>query len=165
MRFFIPVLSLLTLTFISAGCSIYSFSGSTLPGHIKTVEIPVFGNASLEPGIDDEITAELSKEILKSQLRPANQNADAIINGTVTRYANSPHTFGGGGDLVNVELYIVRISADVEFYDNKRNQSIFKGTVSGEGTYDFQNENEQHGRAKAVKDLVEKVIQNSVQMW
>jgi hypothetical protein len=152
------------LAFIFAGCSVYSFSGSTLPGHIKTVEIPVFANSSLEPGIDDEITAELSKEILKSQLRPANQNADATISGTVTRYANSPHTFGGGGDLVNVELYIIRISADVEFFDNRRGQSIFKGN-SGEGTYDFQTENEQHGRSKAVKNLVEKIIQNSVQMW
>jgi len=151
--------------FIFVGCSIYSFSGSTLPGHIKTVEIPVFANSSLEPGIDDEITAELSKEILKSQLRPANQNADATISGAVTKYANSPHTFGGGGDLVNVEFYIVRISADVEFFDNRRGQSIYKGNVSGEGTYDFQTENEQYGRSKAVKNLVEKIIQNSVQMW
>ena len=163
MRFLLAVLSV-TLLFL-AGCSIYSFSGSTLPGHIKTVEIPVFGNSSLEPGIDDEITAELSREILRSQLRPANQNADAVISGTVTRYVNRPHTFGGSGELVNVELYIVQISADVEFFDNRRGQPIFKGTVSGEGTYDFQNENEQHGRAKAVKNLVERIIQNSVQMW
>jgi len=154
-----------TSILVFVGCSIYSFSGSTLPGHIKTVEIPVFANSSLEPGIDDEITAELSREILKSQLRPANQNGDATISGTVTRYANRPHTFGAGGDLVNVELYIVQISADVEFFDNRRGQSIFKGSVSGEGTYDFQAENEQDGRSKAVKNLVEKIIQNSVQMW
>jgi len=165
MRFFKLVLFTPIFAFIFAGCSFYSFSGSTLPGHIKTVEIPVFANSSLEPGIDDEITAELSKEILKSQLRPANQNADATISGTVTRYANSPHTFGGGGDIVNVELYIVRISADVEFFDNKRGESIYKGNVSGEGTYDFQTENEQYGRSKAVTNLVEKIIQNSVQMW
>jgi len=146
-------------------CSIYSFSGSTLPLHIKTVEIPVFENTTLEPGIDNDVTTELSNEIMKSQLRPANQDADASISGKVTKYENRPHTFGAGGEEVSVEQYIVQISAEVEFYDNVSARSIYKGTVAGEGTYDFQSEGEQVGREKAVKNLVEKIIQNSVQMW
>jgi len=148
-----------------SSCSIYSLSGSTLPPHIKTVEIPVFGNTTLEPGIDDDVTTELSTEIMKSQLRPGNEGSDATIIGKVTRYSNRPHTFGAGGAEVNVEQYIVQISADVEFYDNVSARSIYKGMVSGEGTYDFQNEDEQAGRDKAIKNLVEKIIQNSVQIW
>jgi len=159
------VITMLSLAMTMTSCSIYSFSGSTLPGHIKTVEIPVFANSTLEPGIDDEVTTELSKEILKSQLRPANRDADAMISGTVTRYANRPHTFGAGGTEVNVERYIVQITADVEFFDNKKGESIFKGAVSGEGLYNFDSEEERVGRDKAVKNLVEKIIQNSVQMW
>ncbi|MDR2577191.1 MAG: LPS assembly lipoprotein LptE [Chitinispirillales bacterium] len=147
------------------GCGIYSFSGSTLPSHIKTVEIPIFVNNTLEPGIEDEVTAELSNELLRSQLRPANRDADATISGTITRYANRPHTFGAGSADVQVEQYIVQITAEVEFFDNRREEVIFKGTVSGEGVYNFQTEDEQAGREKAVKNLVEKVIQNSVQMW
>ena len=154
-----------TIIFIGAFASCYTFSGSTLPPHLKTVEIPVFGNTTLEPGIDNDVTTELSSEIMKSQLRPANQDADATISGKVTSYSNRPHTFGAGGAEVNVEQYIVQISAEVEFYDNVSARSIYKGTVSGEGTYDFQNESEQIGRDKAVKNLVEKIIQNSVQMW
>jgi hypothetical protein len=150
---------------ITASCSVYSFSGSTLPSHIKTVRIPVFANATLEPGVDDDVTTELSKEVLKSQLRPANDDADATISGTVTRYVNRPHTFGAGGSEVNVEQYIVQISAQVEFYDNRKNEPIYKGTVSGEGIYLFDSEDEQIGRDKAVKNLVEKIIQNSVQIW
>jgi hypothetical protein len=152
-------LSLLTF------CNVYTFSGSTLPGHIKTVEIPVFANKTLEPGIDDEVTTELSKEVLKSQLRPANSDADATISGTVTRYVNRPHTFGAGGAEVSVEQYIVQVSAEVEFVDNVKGESIYKGTVSGEGVYLFEGEDEAAGREKAVKNLVEKIMQNSVQMW
>jgi hypothetical protein len=153
------------VSIICLNCGIYSMSGSTLPLHIKTVELPVFGNSTLEPGIDDEVTAELAREIMKSQLRPANRDADATIGGTVTRYSHRPHTFGAGGADVSVELYIVQISADVKFYDNKKDQIIYEGTVSGEGTYDFGSEEERIGREKAVKNLVEKIIQNSVQMW
>jgi hypothetical protein len=158
-------LMMCTLSFIWINCGIYSLSGSTLPPHIRTVEIPVFGNSTLEPGIDDEITAQLSSEIMKSQLRPASRDADATIGGTVTRYSHRPHTFGAGGTDVSVELYIVQLTAEVTFHDNKKDETIYKGSVSGEGTYDFANEEERVGREKAVKDLVEKIIQNSVQMW
>jgi len=161
--FIVCATALILVAFVS--CSIYSFSGSTLPGHIKTVEIPVFGNTTLEPGIDNDVTTELSNEIMRSQLRPGGENSDASISGKVTKYVNRPHTFGAGGVEVNVEQYIVQISAEVEFYDNVSARSIYKGIVSGEGIYDFQNEGEQVGRGKAVKDLVEKIIQNSVQMW
>jgi hypothetical protein len=159
------VLAFCLLPLLFASCNIYTFSGSTLPGHIKTVEIPVFANKTLEPGIDDDITTELSKEVLKSQLRPANSDADATISGTVTRYVNRPHTFGAGGTEVSVEQYIVQVSAEVEFFDNRKNESVYKGTVSGEGIYLFESEDETLGREKAVKNLVEKIMQNSVQMW
>jgi len=162
---YIAILAVTALPLALTSCSIYSFSGSTLPTHIKTVQIPVFANTTLEPGINDDVTTELSSEILKSQLRPANEGADAVIRGTVTRYTNQPQTFGAGGAEVNVEQYIVRISADVEFFDNRKEEQIYKGTVSGEGLYNFQSEDEQAGRTKAIKNLVEKIIQNSVQIW
>jgi len=163
---FMLTAALCLLTLLSASsCKIYTFSGSTLPGHIKTVMIPVFTNKTLEPGISDDITTELSREVLKSQLRPANSDADATISGTVTRYVNRPHTFGAGGAEVNVEQYIVQVSAEVEFFDNRKQESIYKGTVSGEGIYLFESEDETLGREKAIKNLVEKIMQNSVQIW
>jgi len=164
-KLFIMTAMLCMIPLLLASCKIYTFSGSTLPSHIKTVMIPVFINKTLEPGIDDDITTELSKEVLKSQLRPANSDADATISGAVTRYVNRPHTFGAGGAEVSVEQYIVQVSAEVEFFDNKKNESIYKGTVSGEGIYLFESEDEAIGRDKAVKNLVEKIMQNSVQMW
>jgi hypothetical protein len=165
MRKIVLTATCLSSLILLASCSIYSFSGSTLPPHIKTVEIPIFENSTLEPGINDEITAELSREVLKSQLRPADQNADATISGTVTKYENRPHTFGAGGADVTVEQYIVRVTANVEFFDNKKNETIYKGTVSGDGVYLFDSEDEATGRIKAIQNLVERIIQNSVQMW
>ncbi|MCL2184207.1 MAG: DUF4136 domain-containing protein [Chitinispirillia bacterium] len=162
---YITIAAIIAQTLALPSCSVYSFSGSTLPGHIKTVELPVFENKTLEPGINDDVTTELSREVMSSQLRPANEDADAVIRGAVTRYTNQPHTFGAGGTEVNVEQYIVKVSAEVEFYDNRKNEQIYKGTVSGDGLYNFETEDEQTGRTKAIKDLVEKIFQNSVQIW
>ncbi len=159
---FIPVFVLLMIS----GCGIYSFTGSTLPGHLKTVELPSFNNTTLEPGVADEITSVLNQEILKSQLRPANSDGDATISGTVVIYSNEPHTFGSDReDAVNVEQYMVRITAEVEFLDNTNGEIIYEGRVSGEGTYDFQTETEEVGREEAIEKLVQQIIQNSVQNW
>ncbi|MFP4241666.1 MAG: LPS assembly lipoprotein LptE [Chitinispirillaceae bacterium] len=149
------------------GCGIYSFSGSTLPNHLKTVELPVFANSTMEPGVADEITSALENEIMKSQLSPVNNDADATISGTVMRYSNDPHTFGAAKEDsdVDVERYRVRISAKVEFFDNTNGEIIYEGSVSGEGTYDFQSETEEIGRRKAIEELVRQIIQNSVQSW
>lgn len=148
------------------GC-IYSFSGSTLPTHLKTVEIPLFTNNSLEPNVADDVTQELSKELLGNNLlKVVQKNGDAEIAGTVTSYVNTPYTFGASDTRqVNVTQYVVRITADVDFIDRKKDESIYKGTVTGEGIYDLQKENEQTGKSKAVKELVQRIMQNSVQGW
>jgi hypothetical protein len=42
---------------------------------------------------------------------------------------------------------------------------LFEGSVTGEGTYDFKTETEETGRTKAVNDLVQRVLQNTIQSW
>jgi hypothetical protein len=53
----------------------------------------------------------------------------------------------------------------VEFLDKKKGETIYKGSITTEGIYDLQKENEQTGKRKAVKDLVDRIMQNSVQGW
>jgi hypothetical protein len=153
--------------FLSISGCIYSFSGSTLPAHLKTVEIPLFANKSLEPNIADEVTQELSKQLLTSNLlKVVQKNGNAEISGSVTSYVNTPYTFGASDTRqVNVSQYVVRITADVEFMDKKNDEAIYKGTVTGEGIYDLQKENEQTGKTKAIQELVQRIMQNSVQGW
>ena len=156
------------LFFISlAGCGIYSFSNTSLPSHLKTLNIPLFANQSLEPNIADEITQELNKEILsKNLLKIISDRGDATIDGKVTAYESVPYTFGSTGNRqVDVDQYIVRITADVEFLDNVKNQPLFKGQITGEGIFNFKTETEQAGREKAMKDLVQRLMENSVQSW
>ncbi|MBN2037054.1 MAG: LptE family protein [Chitinispirillaceae bacterium] len=148
------------------GC-LYTFSGSTLPSHLKTVEVPLFADQSLEPTIADEITRELSREIVTGNLlKVVERDGNAVINGTVTAYANEPYTFGASATRqVAVEQYVVRITVEVEFMDNKKGEPIYKGQVTGEGIYDLANQTEQDGKQAAIKELVQRIMANSVQGW
>ncbi len=161
------VVTIFTLNILLVGCGFYSFSGSTLPGHLNSVDLPLFANATLEPGLAEGLTEELNREILRTNLlRIVRENGDATISGTVTGYNNTPHTFGTREEReVDIEQYRVLISANVSFFDNRRAQALFEGVVTGEGIYDFKTQTEEHGKQIAIKELVEKIMQSSVQSW
>lgn len=148
------------------GC-IYTLSGSSLPSHLKTVEITLFANQSLEPNVADEITQALNNEVVSGNLlKVVQRDGDAAITGTVTVYSNTPYTYGASDTRqVSVQQYVVRITAQVEFIDKKKNEALYKGTVSGEGIYDLQTHKEQDGKLAAIKELVQRIMQNSLQGW
>ncbi len=160
-------LYLITALLLIIDCGIYTFSGSTLPSHLKTIDLPIFENRSMEPDIADEISRELNKQILADNLlKITTAKGDATVSGTVTSYVHEPYTFGAASTRqVNVEQYIVKITAEVEFSDNVKNKPLFKGSITGEGVYDFQKETEAVGRSKAIKDIVQRILQSSLQSW
>ncbi len=149
------------------GCNIYTFSNSSLPSHLKTIDIPLFENNSLEPNIADEVTQELSIQVTnKGQLKIANGKGDASISGSVNYYENVPYSYGAiAAREVNVDQYIVKITAEVEFLDNVKDSELFKGAVTGEGIYDSKTEEERVGKEKAVKDIVARILEKSIQSW
>jgi hypothetical protein len=148
------------------GC-FYTFSGSSLPSHLKTVEITLFSNKSLEPNVADEITQALSNEVVSGNLlKVVQRDGDAVITGTVTSYANTPYTYGASDTRqVSVQQYVVRVTAQVEFMDKKKDETIYKGSVTGEGVYNLQTQKEADGKQAAIKALVQRIMENSVQGW
>ena len=156
----------LTLALLFCNC-IYTLSGSSLPSHLKTVEVPLFANQSLEPNIADEITQKISQEIVSGNLlKVVESNGNAVLSGTVTSYTNEPYTYGASATRqVDVQQYIVRIVADIEFLDIKKDEPIYKGEVTGEGIYDLSKQTEQDGKQAAIKEMVQRIMANSVQGW
>jgi len=64
------------LASLLAGC--YSFSGTTLPPHLRTLRIHPVENQTLEASLGDKITQGLSDGFRsRSNLRPVNEGGDA----------------------------------------------------------------------------------------
>jgi len=152
---------------LAAGCGVYTFSGSTLPGHLKTVDIPLFANQTMEPAVAEQITTELTSQVLGANLlRPVTGRGDASINGVVTGYSNAEYHYDIRRErMVNVTEYMVSVTVTVEFADNRKSDTLYKGTLTGQGIYAFATEKEEDGRKRAVDDLVRQILEHSVQSW
>jgi hypothetical protein len=163
-RFFFASLA---IAFLAVGCGIYTFSGSTLPAHLKTIDIPLFVNQSMQPDVAEAITSKLTEKVSQQNLlKNIARNGDATINGKVLSYTNQPYTYGSEGYRnVNISQYAVTIKVEVSFWDNKKDQAIYEGTITGEGIYDFSTKTEADGRTLAITKIIDQVIQNSVQGW
>ena len=149
-------------------CGIYSFSGSGLPSHIRTVAVPVFGNQTAEYGIKENLTDAVIDALVKDgHLRVAGrETADAIVEGTVVDYKEQAYTYDKSE---NVQEYIVRIYVDVSFRDVKDRKVIWEeGRMEGWGTYDVQvspPEDEEIGRERAIAKLAQDIVNKTVAGW
>jgi len=161
---------LLALVFLShTGCGVYTFSQSTLPGYLKTIDIPLFENQSTRPDVAENLTSALTREVIGASgtnLRLVQGRGDASINGTVISYIHEEYDY----DVTRVREaeineFIVRITVDVSFTDNKKSEAIYKGTIRGEGPYEARTQTEEDGLRAAVDDVIDQIIQNSIEGW
>ncbi len=116
------------------GCG-YSFHGN-LPGHIKTVAVPMFKNNTEAAGIENTITsAVISAFSNGGRLRvvPVDQ-ADSILEGEIIGYQID----GAGFDRnANVQAYHLRVVLNVTFRDVRQNKTLWQESGLTQ-TSDFQ---------------------------
>lgn len=149
-------------------CGVYSFSGSGLPSHIKTVAVPLFGNQTAEYGIKEKLTDEIiDRLVADGRIKVASkEDADSLIRGVVVDYKRQAYTFDKSE---NVQEYIVRIYVDVSYEDVKKRKVIWREErMEGWGTYDVDieaAEGEELGRERAIAKLVEDIVNKTVAGW
>lgn len=117
------VVSLLALLAMSAGCG-YSLRG-TLPGHIKTVAVPVFRNLTSEPAVENFLTRAVVEAFSTNgrlQVVTAEQ-ADSILEGEVTRYNVQSVAFDPNA---NIKLYRLTVTLNLRFRDLREGTVMFE---------------------------------------
>jgi Lipopolysaccharide-assembly len=145
-----------------AGC--YSFSGTTLPAHLRTVRIDPVANKTLESALADQITQGLEEGFRsRSNLRKVNDGGDAELVCTLTDYSHRAQTTNGA----LVTAYRVDMLMSVLFIDRVKGDTLYKDThVPGYATYAVdKGETEELGKKLAVESLVKVILDNSVSGW
>ncbi len=146
-------------------CGSYSFSGSSVPGHIKSVAIPLFEDETAEFGIKEKVTDSLLDDFIKENILQIadKKNADSIIQGTITRVSDTPYTFDENED---VQEFRVSISVDIIWYDQIKNVDLFEGGIIGWGVYSASSpEDRADGLDQAVERLVTEIINQTLSGW
>ena len=151
------------------GCG-YTLS-SVLPGHIKTIAIPVFGNNTVEFGLADEVTQSLSDAFLADRRLKIvrERDADSVLRGTIVSYRNQVF---GYTTAERATEYEVVLAVKIAFRDVVKNRDIWKEdaltvrttyNVVAVGTEPAKTEND--GRRDAIQKLADQILSRTLQGW
>ncbi|MBR6454681.1 MAG: hypothetical protein IKS97_08940 [Fibrobacter sp.] len=162
------VLWLVAVAFVAgvlSGC--YSFTASTLPSHIKTVNIHEVEDKTLDPVLANNIHTAVVDMFKRNAggVRLVNEDANADFKITLLNYTNKPENYNSNSD---VETYRVTIRVEVKFYDNVKERIIYESkSLSADGVYDVQaNETEdRHGQTRAIEKLQDLIVSNALAKW
>lgn len=158
----------LLLLGVLAGCA-YSFRGSNLPGHIRTVAVPNFANTTLEPGIEQEATAAVIDRFIQDgrlKLAPEGQ-ADSRLSGSITKYENRVNNYGPDQSPRD---YIVVVTVGVEMKDQLKNNALWSDPaltrtavyVPG-GTSGLTSERD--ARSEAIRSIAGEIVTRTLEQW
>lgn len=114
-----------TLGSILAGCATdphrgYSFSSGTMPEGVRSVSVPVFGNTTMQPGVEAQLTEAIVKQVqATTPLRVVQRadGADSTLAGVVTDVQMHRLSLASGTGLV--QEVALTLTVDFEWRDNR----------------------------------------------
>lgn len=123
---------LLPLALFSA-CGIYSFSGATIPEHLRTVAIPLAEDRTTggPPALDRLLTDALVERFAdrsRLALEPDEDQADAVVRATIERFAIAPAAVTS--DNNQAQLNRISLSVRVVFLDRVEDQERMARTFT-----------------------------------
>jgi len=159
-----------SLLFWAMGCSYYSFSGS-LPAHLKTVAVPLFGNEEqrvLIYGIEEALTDAVIEGFAKDgNLKVADRTrSDSMLSGQIVEIREEPFTYTADE---RAEQWKVRVFVQVAYEDVRKKETRWdeKG-LEGWGVYEVVTgdpSERQKGVDAAIQMLAEEIVDRTVAGW
>ncbi|CUS82763.1 Lipopolysaccharide-assembly [Candidatus Kryptonium thompsonii] len=150
------------------GCR-YSFTGASVPPHLKTIAIPVFddqsgyGRATLREELTNKI---VERFILDNTLKIADKStASSLLEGVIVSVQDNPVVVGTGERVVKSRI---TITVRVGFYDMVKRTKVWERTFSNWGEYELEGNiqnNLQLGIKQAIEKLSEDILLATVANW
>ncbi len=132
MRSTLVIWGTLTLALLLPGCG-YHFQGiqTGLPPDIHSIAIPMFGNQSLQTGVEAEITRALAARFISAaRLEVTDRaSADALLTGMVKSVENYPIGISGG-TIQSATQYRYTVVVEMTLAQPSTGKIIWKGEIS-----------------------------------
>jgi hypothetical protein len=149
-----------------AGC--YSFTGSSVPSHLRTIAIPLFEDqsGSGEPNLREQLTAKLIEKFRQdNSLEIADKaRADAVLEGVIHLAVTKPLVVRAGE---TVEKNRFTLEVKVTYQDMKLKKKIYEKNFTQNGDYEISGgvESRQAGIAAAIEKLADDILLETVSGW
>jgi len=161
------IVSLLLLSLIF-GCS-YSFTGSSVPPHLKTIAIPIVRDksGSGEPNLSNDFTQILTHQFIEdNSLYVVNSTtADAVLSVTITSMADRAEVVSGENEKATRRR--ITLNAKAVYKDLVMKKTVFDKNFSNYGTFETDNyvENRQDAIDIAIDNLALDLLLAVVADW
>lgn len=144
-----------------SGCITYSFTGASIPSGVNTIYIPFFpdqSNSGLGELGDQLNQVLIDRFVNQSRLQLSNteEDADAVLDGTITSYSNRPFSISGDEQTGQNQ---VSISVRASFKYASKEEPEWNKTFNGRATYDPA-QNPIDGERTAARSALEQVANN-----
>jgi len=149
-----------------AGC--YSFTGGSVPAHLKTIAIPLVDDQSGfgEPGLREQFTTALTNLFIKdNSLEVTNRTtADAILEGVLLPITDAPASVQQGEQ---VSRRRITMTVKFTFQDMKLRRKVWEKTFTNWGEYDSGGglSKRQDGLTEAINKITEDILLETVSGW
>jgi hypothetical protein len=166
-RFFLFPFSFLLTLLGCAGCP-YSFTGASVPPHLKTIALPIAEDQSGygDPTLRDQFSRELLQRFINDNtLQPADRNsADSILEGVITSVKDAPVVVEAGDQVAKRRI---TVTVHMTFQDVKLRKKVWEKDFTQWGDYPSGGGLTQRnaGIAEAVRKLTEDILNETVAGW
>jgi hypothetical protein len=149
------------------GC-FYSFRGTSVPPHMKTIAIPVFDDQSGlgQAGLRDKFTRDLIQLFVNDNtLQVTDRNsADAVLEGSISTIQDQAAVVSPGEE---VRKRRVTVTVHVLFHDLQLRKKVWEKDISNWGEYDSGSGLSQRdiGIDDAMKKVSEDILIATVSGW
>ncbi len=146
--------------------SCYSFTGASVPQHLKTVAIPLFEDVSGfgEPGLREKFTQKLIDQFRSDNNLELGERltSDSIIEGTISSVIDAPSVISGS-DIVKTRRVTVTVHAS--FTDMKFRKKLWEKDFSNWGEYQQGQQTRESALTDAVNKVTEDILLETVSGW
>lgn len=150
------------------GCS-YSFTGSSVPPHLKTIAIPIVKDKSGtgEPGLSNDFTQNLTQQFIDdNNLQVVNSvTADAVLSVTIIAMQDRAEVVSGENEKASKRRITLKVKA--VYKDLVMKKTIFDRSFSNYGVYETDNytENRQDAIQVAIENVALDLLLAVVSDW
>jgi len=154
-------------TILWAGC-FYSFTGSSVPPHLKTVVITLFDDqtGSAEPTLREEFTNRLIERFRQDNSLEVTDvpTADCVLEGALSSFTDQPTVVTAGE---NVQKARITVGVRAHFRDQKLKKNVYEKTFTAWGEYDIGADPgvRKEALTTALDKLTEDILLETVSGW
>jgi len=150
------------------GCP-YSFTGASVPKHLKTIAIPLVDDQSGfgEAGLRERFTTELTNLFISdNSLEVTDRNAaDSILEGVITTVSDAPAVVGQGE---SVSKRRITMTVKFTYQDMKLRKKVWEKSFSQWGDYESGGglaSQRDTGLREAMRRVTEDILLETVSGW